>query len=407
LSSLLGLAVAIAVAHTVSARAFGAFAVALATYYIVLGISRAVSSEPFVVRFSAAAREEFRREAARGSGSAVVVAVSGSGSCIAAASLVTGSLRSCLLGLALALPGLLTQDFLRFAAFSQQRGAIALASDGLWAIGVGIAMSAALASGTKTAGWLVLAWGLPALAGALLSSVRLRVVPNPLAAMSWWSGQRDLAPRYLGEFMASSGAAQVSIYLVGAIAGLTATAALRGAQVLLGPLNVLFMGVGLVAIPEAVGLARRARGDLLRFSRALSAVLTGAALVWGAIVVFLPDVVGRSLLGPTWDQASSVAPIVALMMAGSGAVAGAFVGLRAFAAAKRSLRVRLMLAPLIVLTATGGAFADGARGAAIGLAVTAWVGVWLWWRQYLAELVVGGETDGRRVRSHRLILRGY
>lgn len=386
LSSLLGLAVSVAVARSVPASAFGAFALALATYYVALGTSRALTSEPFVVRFSGTSHDVFQREARRAAGAVLVVAVAGSAASEVGALLASGPLRASLAAVGLALPALLVQDFFRFAAFSQRRGGVALASDIVWAAGVVVAMGAVLAVGASSVGLLLLAWSLPALGGAMLSMAQLGVTPALRGARSWWRTQRDLAPRFLGEFVTSSGAGQLGLYLVGWIAGLNAAGALRGAQVLLGPLNVLFMGTVIVAVPDAVGLARRSTRGLMRFSILISTTFTATALGWGAVVVFLPSAVGESLLGDSWDAAASVAPIMALATAGSGAITGAFVGLRALAAARRSLRVRVALAPLILAAAAVGAYADGARGAAMGLAATMWLGVTLWWYAYAVEL---------------------
>jgi hypothetical protein len=191
---------------------------------------------------------------------------------------------------------------------------------------------------------------------------------------------------------------------VGAIAGLAAAGALRAAQVLLGPLNVLFMGTQVVAVPEAVALSRQSHHRLRGFSLGLSTALAGAALAWGVIVVVLPDRLGEAILGVSWPDAQSVAPFAALAMAGTGATAGAFVGLRALAAARRSLRVRATVSPAILAGATLGAAAGGARGAAAGLAVATWFGVTLWWREFRAELrsraandaALAGDPLGRR-----------
>lgn len=386
LSSLLGLAVAVAVARSVPTDAFGAFALTLATYYVALGTSRALTSEPFVVRFSGASREDFAREVPCAAGAALVVALGASLLCEAAALVAAGPIRASLAALGIALPVLLVQDYLRFAAFSQRRGTIALTSDVIWVVGVGAAMGLVFAVGTSSAGLLVLAWGLPALGGVAFCTIKLRIWPDVRGARRWWRSQHDLAPRYLGEFFASSGANQLALYLVGAIAGLAAAGALRAGQVLLGPLNVLFMGLALVTVPEAVGLAHRSHDRLLRFSVVLSTALTASALAWGAAVVFLPSSIGESLLGDSWSAAASVAPFMAVAMAGSGAITGAFVGLRALAAARRSLRVRVTLAPLVLASAAVGAYAGGARGAAVGLAATMWVGVVIWWHSYIVEL---------------------
>lgn len=397
LSSILGLAVAVAVARSVPAGAFGAFALAQATYYVALGASRALTTEPFSVRFSGVSPDVFDRQAPQAAGAALVVAVGASLACTVAAGLAADALRSALMALAIALPVLLVHDCLRFAAFSQARGNVALVSDMVWVAGVGVAMGTAIAVGTSSVGLLLLAWGAPALAGAMWSSARLGVIPDPRGAFIWWRSQRELAPRYLGEFAASSGAGQVAQYLVGAIAGLVAAGALRAGQVLLGPLNVLFMGTQAVVIPEAVGLARRSAQSLVRLSVIVSSVLTAAAVTWGIGVTLLPGSVGRALLGESWVAGSAIAPIMAVSMAASGALMGALVGLRALAAARRSLRVRTIVSPFILGGASLGASLGDARGAAVGLSAAMWLAAALWWHAYLHEL----RSARRGVLAHR------
>ena len=70
LSSLMGLGLSIVVAHVVSPTEFGAFALALAVYYMALGASRALASDPFVVRFSGGDETGLRAARADGAGTA-------------------------------------------------------------------------------------------------------------------------------------------------------------------------------------------------------------------------------------------------------------------------------------------------------------------------------------------------
>jgi uncharacterized membrane protein YfcA len=73
-------------------------------------------------------------------------------------------------------------------------------------------------------------------------------------------------------------------------------------------------------------------------------------------------------------------------MAGTGAVTGAFVGLRALAAARRSLRSRLLVTPFMVAGTLAGAAVAGAPGTAWGAALVTWLSLALWWRQFLEAL---------------------
>jgi hypothetical protein len=76
----------------------------------------------------------------------------------------------------------------------------------------------------------------------------------------------------------------------------------------------------------------------------------------------------------------------------AGAMSGAFIGLRALAAARQSLRVRLVTAPVILTAALLGAFFYGAVGAAIGMAIANWAAAVLTWRSF-------AKTVARRTSS--------
>jgi hypothetical protein len=75
-------------------------------------------------------------------------------------------------------------------------------------------------------------------------------------------------------------------------------------------------------------------------------------------------------------------------MAASGVLTGATVGLRALAAAKRSLQARLITGALSLAATAVGAYAGDATGAALGLAFGLWIGSILWWRGLRAEVAL-------------------
>ena len=171
-------------------------------------------------------------------------------------------------------------------------------------------------------------------------------------------------PRYLVEFVARNAAQSGAMYATAAFAGLAAAGALRGAQVVLGPLNMLNMGVTSPAIAESVRIGRRSPRRMMRAVELLGVALVVVCVAWGVVVYVLPDSVGEALLKRSWQPAHDVIPAYTVVMAASGMLTAATVGLRAMAAAKRSLRSRLVTGVLAVAGGTVGAATSGAVGAA-------------------------------------------
>ena len=179
---------------------------------------------------------------------------------------------------------------MRYAAFSQRRGGVALASDAIWVAGVALMMGAAFTAGTSSVAILLLAWGAPALGAAALSTTRLRVIPRPTCAMSWWRSQRDLAPRYLGEFAASSGAGQSASCLSWRDRRIGRRRSTESQSRVARPLECSLHGDGSRGNPGAVSVSHQSLKRLLRLSVVLSTALTASAICWGTVVVLLPKV---------------------------------------------------------------------------------------------------------------------
>jgi hypothetical protein len=134
--------------------------------------------------------------------------------------------------LAVVLPGLLLQDAWRFAFFAPAPGrrrssttscgASRSSRPWWWRPGVGSVAA------------FVLAWGASATVAAGTAGSSPASGPAPRRA-GWLREQRDLGYRYLVENVSNSGASQLRAYGLGAIAGVGAVGAVRGAELLLGP----------------------------------------------------------------------------------------------------------------------------------------------------------------------------
>jgi len=387
LSSLTNFAVGVIVARSVSSDEFGAFSLAFAVYLVALGASRAIASEPLLVRFSASGPDEWRRGTASSTGTATALGMIGGVLILVVGLFADGTLSQGLIALGITLPGLLLQDSWRLAFFTKGQGVLAFVNDLVWAMLLIPMFALAVTRESNQVAWFMLAWGGSACGAALFGPLQSRVRPRIKDVVRWWKDHRDLAPRFLSEFIVRAGGTQLVFFGLGATAGLSAVGSMRAAQIILGPFQVVFQGIWLIAIPEQVRLLRTAPQRLRAASMTFSGFLAASAALYGIAVLFLPDRIGRALVGGNWDGAAEIIFPLALSFAGLGGVMGAASGLRALAAASRSLQARTIVTVMIIVGGIGGALLGQSLGAAIGLAVAYWIGAAVWWWHFNAALV--------------------
>jgi O-antigen/teichoic acid export membrane protein len=382
LSSLTNFAVGIYVARSLGAEEFGAFSLAFATYLIVRNASQGLATDPLVVRYSGVDIMSWRSAVARSMGMATTIGLIAGAGCVVVGVQLDGSTGAAFVALGISLPGLLLQDGWRYAFFSLGKGGQAFGNDLVWTLVLLPVLPAVVATGHSAVFWFVLAWGLSATLAAVVGGIQARVLPRPSEAASWLVQHRDLAFRYLGENLSLSGAAQLRLYGLGILAGLTAVGTLRAAELLLGPFSVITRGIGIIGVPEAARIVRRSVRRLRPFCLLIASLQAGGALVWGfAILLLVPEGLGVWLLGASWQPVSELLVPVTLAVAGTGFLAGAWVGLRALGAAVRSLRAQTISSAAYLAGVLGGAALGGAAGAAWGGAAATFIGAGVWWWQ--------------------------
>jgi hypothetical protein len=248
-------------------------------------------------------------------------------------------------------------------------------------------LAVVLVSGRITVGWFMLVWELSALVAALFGIWQARVVPDPFHVPRWLRDHRDLILPFLGEFSALRVASQAVTYAVAAIGGLAAAGAIRGAAILLNPLNIFFFGFRNVFVPEGVRLLKRSTAALRSRTAILSFGLAVGAAAWGAILLSLPSSAGEALLGDTWPAARRVILPLSIAMVGSGLTIGPAAAVRSLVAVRRSFRTRIAIAILTVVAGVAGVQLAGASGAAWALAAASCVGAGVWWWQFTRALL--------------------
>ncbi len=385
ISSLTNFAVGIYVARSLGATAFGIFSLAWVTYGVVLNVSRGLATDPLVVRFSGVPTASWRAAVSRSSGTALLIGLLAGAACLLAGAALGGRVGAAFVALGLVLPALLLQDSWRFAFFAAGQGRKAFTNDIVWATTLLPAMIVAAQSGHVFG--FVLAWGSSGALAAAYGCLQTRLLPTLTGVRAWCRRHRDLGSRYLVENVSSSGAVQLRAYGVGAIAGLADVGTIRGAELLLGPFIAVMMGLSMVAVPEAARVLRRSPRRLSAFCLLLGGAQAGAALAWGLALLFLlPDELGRFALGSIWPSASAlILPATLSVLIGSFFIAAA-AGLRALAAARRSLRTQLLAAVAYVTCGLAGAAVAGALGSSWGIALATLISATVAWSQLRAAL---------------------
>jgi O-antigen/teichoic acid export membrane protein len=379
-------ALSIAAARALTAEGFGSFSVAFSLYILALGLSRSLTTEPLVVRWSAARPDELIAAARQATGGAVACGLVAGGVLLATGSLLGGDIGSTVVALAFVVPGLLLQDAWRYVFFAGGRPRAAAANDLVWGIAQFVVYGTLFALHSRSPELFVAGWGLSASVAALFGVVQARAVPSVGSGFRWIRRQGDLGFRFTVDFIASSGATQSVMLAVGAIVGVGAVGGLRAGAVLMGPLHILLIGSTSIVMPESVRDRQRSKERFLRRLRWLSFVLAGSALAWSAVLTALPASLGRSILGASWRTGHPLLPAFALVMAAAGALAGATVGLRALEAADRALRCRMKVLPLTLTFGIVGGFLGDGLGTALGLAAANGLGAVIYWRGLLSAL---------------------
>lgn len=382
LSSSTNFALTLVVARAVGLRSLGVFALTFAAYTLVLGAARALITEPLLMRYSTGSETEWRAASSVATYLATCVGVV-AGTGLLLLSLATGkALSEAFVALALVLPGLMWQDSWRYAFFTRRMGSKAFVNDLVWAVLLVPALAAVLATGRGSVPWFILAWGVPGTVAAGVGVLQAGFLPKPGSPQVWWRRHRAISGRLLGEFLTWTSAAHIGMYGIAAVAGIAAVGTLRAADVLLGPLNVLQTGTGLVAVPEGVRLLQRSPTRLRNMVLLMAGVIGGSALVLGLCLRLLPDHLGVTLLKVNWPAAQSVLVPWTVVRLGSGVVAAAGFGLRSLVATRRSLRARLVGDALFVIGGIAGASLRGAHGAAVGMALAGSAGAVIWMLQF-------------------------
>ncbi|MCC4908095.1 hypothetical protein [Microbacterium sp. cx-59] len=376
LSSVSNLLLSVLVARVTTLDEFGVFGIAFAIYQFGLGTSRSFLGEPALIRI--AKGSSLSGSAGSLLGASALPGLLGLVVCVIAGALA-GPSGTLFFIFAAGFPFLMAVDSARYWLFANGRPASASLVDGIW-IGAQLMSYGVIALlGVTNSSTVLWTWIAGAAVALTVFMLMQRAAPSLRGGWLWIKSTRDLSFRFWGEYLTISGTQQSVIYFSVIFSGLGASAALRGGQVLIGPLSMISMGVAVVALPAMANLVRANAIQMLpRRALLISLSLLAATLVYAALLMLVPSALGEALLGESWSVGAAIVPLLILQTAVSNVAYGATAALRAMEKARLTFRLRLATLPVSLAAIIFGATFSPA-GAVVGAIIGGTIQLLCWW----------------------------
>ena len=373
--------IAILAARALGVAAFGLFGIVFIVYATAQGALRALVCEPLLVH---PAEAQERPGDAIGTASVLGVLV---GAIVVGAGLLAQlwdtRLGDGLLVLGVCLPLLVIQDLGRYLGFATHRPGLSLLLDVVWLVLVVGAVVVLSLTDRTTLTWFIVAWAGSGAAAGLLTLVQHRITRLHFS-LSWLRETWAFSWRYLLSFTATQGAALATSIGIGAIAGARALGAVRGAILLTRP-------VGLVqAASIAAGTAEVSRlvpgsAEVRRHVNRTTMLTTGLAVANMAVLLVVPDALGRLVLGATWGPTQELLLPASMQIVMLGLICGTRAGLTGMRAVTKVVRIDIASTVIVSCSTVIGAVVNGALGAYWALVIGQGACAIIWWTVYLTH----------------------
>lgn len=363
------------VARAVTPKDFGAFGIVYVALAMAILISRSAANMPMMIMYATSPKRFERKTAGDVLGVSGVFGLALSALAVAVGFLASGPLVSVAFASAVIAPGLLLQDCCVYIFFSRQLPRRAVANHAIWFVfQVPAFVIASDIFGSRRSWIFMVLWGIGAYVATAVSLIQLRSFPVLSRARSWLRRFRSAIVDLTVEATLAQAAQQAVVYVFAVGVDLVGVAAFRAAQVPLGLLRVFLNGLVPIGISEGARLyAKRAR-LLVVFIFAWALAGVGANLAAGVVLYAMPVSAGEVLLGKSWIVARPVLLGITVAAAATAAVTAVQSGLRALAATRPSVLLRIPLVLLQLGGALAGVLWAGLKGGVMGYAVGSGVG---------------------------------
>lgn len=340
LSSATNVLVVVLAARSLGPYEFGAFSAVYIGYTILVGASAAVIGQVIVLRTRE--NSDLEKEIRGSIAFALVFGAVAGVACLLVA-VILEQVRGPLVALAIFLPLLFAQDTARYGASALHKMEVAVLSDATWLVML-LLLGAVLelSNYTLTATSALAAWALAG-SGAGLLWFRLLGSFRPMPSIRGYLRRDFLGYRFIAEYVILRALSQGFTLLLGVMAGLAVTGAIRGVTTLFGPLMVSMAAAASFGAPL---VGRLPAGKRDRFVLILTGALVAVSVLCAAGVAFLPDVAGEAVLGESWAGAQAFVPAMSLQVLFAAVTTTTYLALR-LTAPRSTLNLRLLVAALL------------------------------------------------------------
>lgn len=368
-------------------EAFSAFSIITAIHLILIGAQRGLIGDVFLIRFPKSGDSDLIPAAVSAS---AMYGFLISSIAVCCGLLFSGLLPTLILAYGLAATPLFLQDTMRYCLIGQRRHGIVLSSDIILSF---LQISSAIVFANflphpESAGGIsaiLLGWGGSAIISAIVMfrALRLDSLRNHFAL---WIGEPiKLGARLCLDFLSYAATQQGATFIAAALTTVAAAGAIRGAQVLVGPIGVLASGISPLVLYHASQQADDSK-LVMRLCGAIGAFLLAISVFVGIFISALPEWLGVHILGQTWPYAASVALPIASSLGLNSLGMAASLGLRAREQAGTGLKVRAITLPMALSLVPFATYFYGLSGAVIAMVITSFVSCCIWWHYLLKEL---------------------
>ena len=314
LSSASNFLVAFLAAAALSASNFGSFALALAVCSLVVYLARGLASDPLSAAHAADDGPAMHAAIRASATTALCTSFLAALGVAATGLLVGGNLGAVLLVAAVVLPGVALQDNLRYALLVARRPKAMFLNDLLWLV-LQIPLLVLVVWQHSSPTLLMAAWGVAGNVAAVAGLMQTRVaLGSPTTVGPWLRRHRHLWPFFVLDNLVLQATNVALLVILSLLATLSEVGGARAALLLYTPMTVLARGVVAVVVPE---FARHAHDPVWvrRRSVTLGVLLVPVTLAWTLLMALIPDGLGRTMLGQSWEYAEPLVVLAGLTVA--------------------------------------------------------------------------------------------
>jgi len=397
-------AAGVALARLCAPVEYGAYAVGFITLMLLVGVQRALATDPLAVLGAGRAREDLRDY--------VASIWKGQAWGAALAALATAAVGAAMYALganpatasAIAACGLcsvffLGHDFRRRLLFVTLEPRAVAALDavfcGLYLGGIALLWWWDVRL-TAAAAFLLMAAA--SAVACLLGSYLTRPMRRPTGTTEHWGKNWEFGRWVLGDFLGSALIIQGAVYVVAGFGGAESAATFESARLVLAPLQILTIGGGAFLTPWAARqFAEAGAAGLLRRMRPVAAVWCAIFVLYPALVALTPGLWLELFYGGRYSDAASTLMLWAGVYAFLGLAQMPWIVIQTLKRPDLSMAVNLsigvaslgLMVVLAQVSTVDGVVAGRAVSSALYLLVLAWLAARLLSRARLAE---HGET---------------